>query len=108
MDYSGYFMQEYIDRDKFQVYLQWFQRYNHIFPNLTLDGDVITNFENEAKELVENMDNKKTEIVQNHDEIIKSKVTIDELFDSDEEDDGENIQSRSRRIILCGGRSFHF
>ena len=31
MEYSGHYMQEYVDRYKIKEYFQWFQRHNHIF-----------------------------------------------------------------------------
>merc|ERR1712030_271703 len=85
IDYTGHYMQEYVDRKKLEVYFRWFQRHNHLFKDMTLDKNLIDKFENEAQKIVENLDVKKDGLMTNHDTIEKRiRQTNDELYDSDE------------------------
>ena len=34
IEYKGYYLQEYVDRQKIQIYFKWFQRHNCQNPNL--------------------------------------------------------------------------
>ena len=43
-DYTGHYMQEYVDRKKLEVYFRWFQRHNHLFKDMKLDENLIDKF----------------------------------------------------------------
>merc|ERR1711895_269216 len=62
IEYSGHYMQEYIDRNKLQVYFKWFQQHNHLFKDMVLDEDLVENFEEEAQKAVEKMDLQKNKL----------------------------------------------
>ena len=90
MEYTGHYMQEYVDRKKLEVYFRWFQRHNHLFKDMQLDKTLIDEFENEATKTVENLDIKKDELLTNHDTAKKNIKQIKyEIYDSDEEDENE-------------------
>ena len=85
-------MQEYIDRNKLQVYFRWFQQHNHLFQDMLLDEDLIEQFEKKAQETVERMDLEKNKLITNHSTIKSCPGQIhDELYNSDEEEDTENV-----------------
>ena len=52
IDYTGHYMQEYVDRKKLEVYFRWFQRHNHLFKDMKLDENLIDKFESEAQKTV--------------------------------------------------------
>ena len=51
LEYSGHYMQEYVDRDKVKMYFQWFHRHNHLFEEMHLDESMITKFEQDAMDM---------------------------------------------------------
>merc|ERR1712030_107446 len=94
------YMQEYIDRNKLQVYFRWFQQHNHLFKDMVLDEDLIENFEKEAQETVERMDLEKNKLITNHSTIKSCPGQIhDEIYNSDEEEDTENFKLEKELIV---------
>ena len=93
-------MQEYIDRNKLQVYFRWFQQHNHLFKDMVLDEDLIENFEKEAQETVERMDLEKNKLITNHSTIKSCPGQIhDEIYNSDEEEDTENVKLAKELVV---------
>ena len=89
MEYSGHFIQEYVDRDKVKFYFQWFQRHNHLFEEMKLDENLISQFEEDALKMAELEDKEKDQFIKNHNEILKQKEFVDDLYDSEEEQNDE-------------------
>lgn len=106
MEYSGHYMQEYIDRLKLRTYFEWFKRHNHIFQNMELDESSIDKFEHDTQMLVEESDNKKDKIMMNHDEMFKKNSTVDEIYDSDEEEVKEEATKLDNENVSCDHSSF--
>ena len=101
MEYTGHYMEENVDRLKLQTYFRWFQRHNHLFKDFKLDETLVDKFENEAQNLVEKMDGEKDDIVTNHNEIIKSKELVDEIYESDEEHNDEESTKLETEYVSC-------
>merc|ERR1711888_380773 len=69
MEYSGHYMQEYVDRQKVNQYFQWFQRHNHLFEDMHLDESLIDKFEEDAINMSKMEDEDKDEFIVNHDSL---------------------------------------
>ena len=101
LEYSGHYMQEYVDRDKVKLYFQWFQRHNHLFEDMHLDESLIAKFEKDAMDMSEIEDKDKDKFVVNHDEILKHRELVDDLYDSEEEEDKETTEKLEKEHISC-------
>jgi len=100
IDYTGHYMQEYVDRKKLEVYFRWFQRHNHLFKDMKLDENLIDKFESEAQKTVENLDVMKNELLTNHDTMKKViSLTNDEFYDSDEEEENKSDTKLEKEFI---------
>ena len=106
LEYSGHYMQEYVDRDKVKLYFHWFHRHNHLFEEMHLDESLITKFEQDAMDLSEIEDKDKDEYIVNHDEILKQREIVDDLYDSEEEEDKETTEKLEKEHISCDHSSF--
>ena len=82
-EYPGYFIREYVDRNKIKHYFEWFRQHNHLFQNCKLDDDRIEEFERKSMKIVETVDNEKNDIIINHEELLRKKELVN--LDSDEE-----------------------
>jgi hypothetical protein len=98
MQYSGHYMQEYVDRYKIKQYFLWFQRHNHIFHNMELNETLIDKFEEESRKITEREDIAKVVIITDHDEI-KKKVINDGGSDSEEEVEEETIKLEKENVL---------
>ena len=106
MEYTGHYMQEYVDRKKLQVYFRWFQRHNHLFKDMQLDENLIDKFENEAIRTVENIDTKKDQLMTNHDTIKREiNKTEDEFYDSGEDEESDISDIRLEREFILSDHS---
>ena len=100
LEYSGYYMQEYVDRDKLQVYFRWFQQHNHLFKDMVLDEDKIDKFEKDAQEAVEEMDLEKNKLFTDHDTIKNYANKIhDEFYDLDGEENLINVELEKEIVV---------
>ena len=106
LEYSGHFMQEYVDREKVKLYFQWFQRHNHIFEDMKLDQNLINQFEEDSLNMAEMEDTEKDQIITNHNEILKQKELVDDLYDSEEEENEEKTTNLKAEHISCDHSSF--
>ena len=106
IEYSGFYMQEYVDRSKVKQYFQWFQKHNHIYQDMTLNENLINEFEEEAKRIAEHEDRQKNDIITNHDEILQKKVETYEVYNSDEEEDEEKTATLDKEHVSCDNSSF--
>ena len=106
LEYSGHFMQEYVDREKVKLYFQWFQRHNHIFEDMKLDQNLINQFEEDSLNMAEMEDTEKDKIITNHNEILKQKELVDDLYDSEEEENEEKTTNLKAEHISCDHSSF--
>ena len=48
LEYSGHYIQEYVDKKKIQIYFDWFKKYNHLFQDYVLDENLVSDYENKA------------------------------------------------------------
>ena len=46
LEYSGHYIQEYVDKKKVLTYFNWFKKYNHLYKDYELDVKLITDYEN--------------------------------------------------------------
>ena len=100
LEYSGYYMQEYVDRDKLQVYFRWFQQHNHLFKDMVLDEDKIDKFEKDAQAAVEEMDLEKNKLFTDHDTIKNYANRIhDEFYDLDGEENLINVELEKEIVV---------
>jgi hypothetical protein len=106
IEYSGHYMQEYVDRNKLKQYFGWFQRHNHIFQDFKLDENLIDRFEEDSIRLSELEDKEKDEIITNHDEILRQRPTLDDLFDSDEEELEDKSEKLDKDFVSCDNSSY--
>merc|ERR1712082_399209 len=70
IEYRRHYLQEYVDRQKIQIYFKWFQQHNHLFKDMVLDDELINRFENEAQEAVKEIDTEKNKLMKDHDVIM--------------------------------------
>ena len=49
LSYSGSYIEEYVEKEKVQLYFAWLKRYNHLFKNVSFDLDLIEDFITESK-----------------------------------------------------------
>jgi hypothetical protein len=42
LEYTGHYIQEYVDKKKVLIYYKWFKKYNHLFKDYELDESLIT------------------------------------------------------------------
>ena len=71
-----------------------------------MDENFIDRFEEDSNRLSEYEDKEKDEIITNHDEILKQRPTIDDLFDSDEEELEETSEKLEKDFVSCDNSSF--
>ena len=91
LEYTGHYIQEYVDKKKVQVYFEWFKKYNHLFHDYTLDEDLISDYETKCMESVRRMDVEKSKaIVTDHNVVEQERNNFQDDLDSEEEYE-ENI-----------------
>ena len=47
LEYKGYYIEEYVDRDKLHAYFNFFKKYNHLFKDFELNDTALDEFERE-------------------------------------------------------------
>ena len=47
LEYKGYYIEEYVDRDKLHAYFNFFQKYNHLFKDFKFNDTALDEFEKE-------------------------------------------------------------
>ena len=101
IEYKGYYLQEYVDRQKIQIYFKWFQRHNHLFKDMTLNEELINKFEKEALEAVEEIDTEKDKLMTDHG-VIRSQIgqIKDEIYDSDEEEQLSSVVKLEKEVFV--------
>ena len=66
MEYKGYFIEEYVNKNKILTYFKWFKQFNHLYTDYSFDMAIIDEFERQMIEAV-NMEKDDTN-VEAHDE----------------------------------------
>ena len=69
LEYAGYFLEEYIDKNKVLTIFQWLKKYNHLYQHYTLDEALIDEFETQALSVVKNEDEEMGEEDEDDDEL---------------------------------------
>ena len=85
LEYSGYYIEEIIDREKVKHFFQWFRRHNHIFKNMELKEHLIEEFEESIQSEIIALDHEKDCLVPNHGEMVN-------IVDIEEEEDQSNTE----------------
>ena len=90
LQYSGHYIQEYVDKKKIQIYFNWLRSYNHLFEDYSLEKKLINDFEIKSMKTIHMIDAEKSESIVAQHNVIEKKISsfiTDEIFDSDEEHD---------------------
>ena len=107
MEYSGHYMQEFIDKKKIACYFSWLQSHNHIFKDLKLDLNMIKDFENYTQEVISKADEEKDDQITNHFEMLlgqfvegeeKEEVEDEEVDENDQDNQQTEMKSRKLQV----------
>ena len=99
--YDGYYIGEYVDKNKVQLYHEWLKTNNHLYAEIDLDNDVLENFqesiETEAENVLRACSKSETEATSEEvtDELDDE---IDLLLDTDHPGEVENSVNNSEPI----------
>ena len=53
LSYTGSYLEEFIEKQKVEIYFSWFKKYNHLFKDANLDSTLINAFEDDSLEATE-------------------------------------------------------
>ena len=99
--YDGYYIGEYVDKNKVQLYHEWLKTNNHLYAEIDLDNDVLENFqesiETEAEDVLRACSKSETEATS---EEVTDDLDdeIDLLLDTDHPGEVENSVNNSEPI----------
>ena len=107
LEYTGYYIQEYVDKEKVLIYFKWFKKYNHLFKDYELDESLITEYENRCMEKTKEMDTEKSTVVSDHNVTHRMKhnesegddIESDEEYHNDDTVGTEYISSQHSSLI---------
>ena len=100
LEYSGHYIQEYIDRKKIKLYFEWYKKFNHLFAGYELDETLISNYEKEAMERVAEVDTEKSdELIVNHNTF--TKETVVDMDDLDTDEEHEESVEEEKEFLKC-------
>merc|ERR1712142_1311699 len=83
IQYSGYFIQEFVDREKLKQYYLFFKNHNHIYENISFDDKLIDEFEQNAMKLIKQNDQNKNNLLKDHEKIVSTEVCTVESDDDE-------------------------
>ena len=85
LEYKGSFIEEWIDVEKVKCYFQWFKEHNPLFKEITLNEDLIQQFQNESLEAAKDLETFASNGPQQ--EVVQPNLqnVLDEIYCSDEE-----------------------
>ena len=99
--YDGYYIGEYVDKNKVQLYHEWLKTNNHLYAEIDLDNDVLENFqesiETEAEDVLRACSKSETEAT-NEEVTDDLDDEIDLLLDTDHPGEVENSVNNSEPI----------
>ena len=100
LEYSGYFMEEYIDKHKVLAYFQWLKKYNHLFEDYNLDEALIEEFQNQALSAIKEDNSMEIEDEENSDiDTVFAHSTV--IIDKYREDMSSNTAStKLARMVI--------
>ena len=81
MHYKGHYIQEYVDRDKLQLYFNFFKQYNHLYKDFEFTNAALDAFENETM----------------------NKLSNDESDSDSSSDEDDDIETSSNPVISMNG-----
>ena len=85
LEYTGHYMQEYVDKKKIQIYFDWFKKFNHLFQDYELDKKLINDYEKNALKSMKQTDRiEKPSTLGTEKFFNQNKADLDHL-ESDEE-----------------------
>ena len=80
--YQGFYLEEYVDKEKIKTYMKWLQSHNPLFTDIKFDSDKMIHFEEKLTEGIEEYNNHPD--IDLDDEIFKESLSDD----SDDEFEG--------------------
>ena len=55
--YSGYYIEEIVEKDKVKLYLEWFKRHNHLYKDVEIDSNLMESFQAQSLESTSEFEN---------------------------------------------------
>jgi hypothetical protein len=89
LEYTGHYIQEYVDKKKVQLYFDWFKRYNHLFQDYELDKKLITDYEKNALKSI-----KQKDTIEEHSTLSTDKFVNQNKDDSDHLEPDEEYEEK--------------
>ena len=88
--YSGSFIEEFIEKEKVQMYFSWFKENNHLYKDISLDAELIDQFTFESQASSDEFESKTKEdgievsvdVKENEDNSLGENVVIEEGFEN--------------------------
>ena len=107
MEYKGYYIEEYVDRQKLHAYFNFFKKYNHLFKDFNLDDTTLDEFEKEIlNKINQKEDSDASDMETDNDKDTNSKLNPkNESNDSDSDSDSSK-QDNDEPIIYPGKALF--
>ena len=112
VSYTGSFIEEYIEKEKVQMYFTWLKKNNHLYKDINLDKELIEDFVNESKSASEEFElktkeneerNCSFEIEQDEDEDFSKAFTDTpfEVYETTENNQSDKAHDQTTIFMSC-------
>ena len=105
LEYKGYYIEEYVDRQKLHAYFNFFKKYNHLFKDFNLDDNTLDEFEKELLNKINQEEDEEDSDMETDDDNQTSKLKAkDDTNDSSSSSDSDS--NNDEPIIYPGKALF--